>query len=164
MCTIIDANVTFEVFGKRQTEAGVQFRRWLDSGRGSLVVGGKNLQELAKNRSFTRWFEEERRLGGRRVRQIRNEIISERQESLVGDGLLTSDDGHVLALAVVSGARLLYSNDRRLKNDFLNVGIIQEPEGKVYTTQHGKKHCGDYTAEHKELLQTENLCGGVRPD
>ena len=157
MCAIIDANVTFEVFGRKQTEAGVRFRNWLDSGRGILVVGGRNLEELAKNRNFERWFREERRQGGR-VRQTRNEIISERQQALVRDGLPTSDDEHVLALALVSGARLLYSNDRRLKNDFLNTRIIQEPGGKVYTTQQGRRHFTKFTNEHEALLRTENLC------
>ena len=157
MCAIIDANVTFEVFGRKQTEAGAQFRNWLDGGRGRLVVGGKNLEELSKNRNFERWFREERRRGGR-VRQTRNEIISDRQQALVRDGLPTSDDEHVLALALVSGARLLYSNDRRLKNDFLNAEIIQEPGGKVYTTQRGRRHVTYFTNEHEELLRTENLC------
>ena len=119
MCAIIDANVTFEVFGTKRTEAGVRFRDWLDGGRGRLVVGGRNLEELTRNRNFERWFREERRRGGR-VRQTRNEIISERQQALVRDGLPTSDDEHVLALALVSGARLLYSNDRRLKGGSQN--------------------------------------------
>ena len=159
MCAIIDANVTFEVFGRKRTEAGVQFRDWLDSGRGSLVVGGKNLEELSKNGNFERWFREQRRRGGQgRIRQTRKEAISERQRVLVGDRLPTSDDAHVLALALVSGARLLYSNDRRLKNDFLNTEIIQEPGGKVYTTQRGRRHVTDFTNEHEELLRTENLC------
>lgn len=163
MCAIIDANVTFEVFGTKQTEAGVRFRNWLDGGRGRLVVGGRNLEELTRNRNFERWFREERRRGGR-VRQARNEIISERQQALVRDGLPTSDDEHVLALAQVSGARLLYSNDRRLKNDFLNAAIIREPGGKVYTTQRGRRHVTHFTNEHEELLRTENLCGDVPPD
>lgn len=163
MCAIIDANVTFEVFGRKQTEAGVQFRNWLDGDRGRLVVGGKNLKELRRNGNFRRWFTEERRRGSR-VRQIKKEIISERKKALIRDKLLTSDDEHVVALALVSGARLLYSNDRRLKNDFWNIKIIQKPEGKIYTTQHGSKHCGNFTDEHKELLQTENLCGDGPPD
>ena len=163
MCAIIDANVTFEVFGRKQTEAGVQFRKWLDGDRGRLVVGGKNLKELRKNGNFKRWFTEERRRGGR-VRQIKKEIISERKKALVRDRLLTSNDEHVVALALVSGARLLYSNDRRLKNDFSNIKIIQKPEGKIYTTQYGKKHCGNFTDEHEELLRTENLCGDIPPD
>ena len=164
MCAIIDANVTFEVFGTKRTEAGVRFRDWLDGGRGRLVVGGRNLEELTRNRNFERWFREERRRGGGRVRQTRNKIISERQQALVRDGLPTSDDEHVLALALVSGARLLYSNDRRLKNDFLNAEIIREPGGKVYTTQHGGRHITRFTDEHEELLRTENLCGDVPPD
>ena len=160
MCAIIDANVTFEVFGGKQTEAGVRFRHWLDGVRGKLVVGGKNLEELAQNGNFRRWFVEERRLGGQRVQQIRNEVITERQQALVRDGLPTSNDEHVLALALVSGARLLYSNDRQLKNDFLNAGIVREPEGRVYTTQDGAR----FTGEHEELLQAENLCGGAPLD
>ena len=163
MCAIIDANVTFEVFGRKRTEAGKRFRDWLDGNQGRLVVGGKNLEELAKNGNFARWFGEERRRGGR-VRQTRNKIISERQQALVRDGLPTSDDEHVLALALVSGARLLYSNDRRLKNDFLNVAIIRDPAGKVYTTHHGGRRITHFTDEHEELLRTENLCGGVLPD
>ena len=164
MCAIIDANVTFEVFGTKRTEAGVRFRDWLDGGRGRLVVGGRNLEELTRNRNFERWFREERRRGGGRVRQTRNEIISERQQALVRDGLPTSDDEHVLALALVSGARFLYTNDRKLKNDFLNAEIIREPEGKVYTTHHGGRRITRFTNEHEELLRTENLCGDVPPD
>lgn len=48
MCAIVDASAVFEVFGRRQTEAGRQFRDWLDSGRGQLVVGGKVLEELTQ--------------------------------------------------------------------------------------------------------------------
>lgn len=159
MCAIIDANVTFEVFGSKQTEAGIHFRKWLDSGRGKLVVGGKNLSELTKNGNFIRWLAEARRLGGR-VRQIRNETISERQEALVRDGLRKSNDEHVLALALVSGARLLHSNDRKLKNEFRNVETISRPEGKIFTTQGSR----NFTAEHRELLQNRNLCGGGKQD
>ena len=158
MCAIVDANVTFEVFGRKQTEAGVEFRSWLDSDRGSLVVGGKNLEELERNGNFIRWFSEARRLEGR-VRQIKRKIMSERQQVLVQGGLLKSDDEHVLALALVSGARLLYTNDGDLKDDFRNPDIISDPEGKVYTTQEGK----EFGVEHRELLEAGNLCGEANP-
>ena len=162
MCAIIDANVTFEVFGGKRTEAGVQFRSWLDGDRGRLVVGGKNLKELKKNRNFERWFREERRRGNR-VRQIRDEIIGKREQALGRNGRLRSNDKHVLALALVSGARLLYSNDRNLKVDFLNAEVIRKPQGKVYTTRRGRKYSKDFTDEHKDLLQTENLCRAPGP-
>lgn len=45
---------------------------------------------------------------------------------------LRSNDEHVLALALVSGARLLVAHDRRLRRDFRNPSIISGPRGNVY--------------------------------
>lgn len=157
MCAIVDANVTFEVFGRKRTEAGGKFRDWLDDGRGTLVAGGRNLDELARNGNFRRWFLEARRLTGR-VRQVGRKQIEARQDELRRSGPFRSDDQHVLALALVSGARLLYSNDRRLNDDFSDSGIIRRPRGRVYTTLES----GSFTSEHQELLEAKNLCGGAR--
>ncbi len=157
MCAILDANVTFEVFGKKQTDAGRKFRDWLDGDRGRLVVGGKNLAELAHNGNFQRWFQEARRLTGS-VRQAGRAQIVAQDDELRRGGLLRSDDEHVLALALVSGARLLYSNDGDLKDDFSNSDIIRGPSGKVYTTRESK----NFTSEHQQLLEAKNLCTGFR--
>ena len=153
MCAIIDASVTFEVFGQRQTKAGTEFRGWLDNNRGKLVVGGKNLTELQKNSSFSRWFLEARRLEGK-VQQIKNTEISEVQLEIVQRNPLKSDDEHVLALATVSGARLLYTNDKDLQRDFGNPKIISSPYGKIYTTLISKT----FSPGHRDLLEEENLC------
>ena len=156
MCSIVDADVVYQLVGPKQTEPGRKFRQWLDGGRGELVVGGKNTRELTHNKNFERWFLEGRRLG-RRVRQIREYMIKEAEEQL--SGRIRSNDRHVLALALVSGARLLFTDDRRLTNDFVNTEVISEPAGKVYTTR------GDlqrrFTAEHQRLLKSDNLCGSA---
>ena len=154
MCAIVDANVTFEVFGRKQTEAGTTFRRWLEGDRGTLVVGGRNLDELAHNGNFGRWFREARRSTDR-VRQVDRASIETQEQRLRRAGGLKSDDEHVLALALASGARLLYTNDRALQDDFANGRIIQRPKGRVYATQGS----GSLTSEHRELLDTEGLCG-----
>ena len=154
MCAIVDANVTFEVFGRKQTEAGTRFRRWLDGDRGTLVVAGRNLEELAHNGNFGRWFQEARRSTGR-VRQVDRASIEIQEQRLRRTGGLKSDDEHVVALALASGARLLYTNDRALQDDFANGRIIQRPKGRVYATQGS----GNLTSEHRELLDTEDLCG-----
>lgn len=159
MCAIVDANVTFEVFGKKQTEAGKKFREWLDGDRGKLVVGGRNLTELAHNGNFRRWFQEARRLTGR-VQQIGRAQIEVQEDDLRRRGLFKSNDEHVLALALVSGARLLYSDDGDLNDDFLNPGIIPSPGGRVYTTPESES--GSFTPGHRELLETKNLCGAPR--
>ena len=159
MCAIVDANVTFEVFGRKQTDAGTKFRDWLEGNHGQLVVGGKNLTELAHNRNFRRWFLEARRSTGR-VRQVGGAEIDVQEEELRQNATFKSNDEHVLALALASGARLLYSNDGALKDDFSNASLVRRPKGKVYTTQES----GSFTPEHRELLETKNLCSdsGIR--
>jgi hypothetical protein len=49
-----------------------------------------------------------------------------------------SNDPHVLALAVASGARTLVTSDGDLTTDFRNPKIIHGPRGSVY--QHPAKH------------------------
>ena len=154
MCAIVDASAVFEVFGRRQTEAGRQFRDWLDSGRGQLVVGGKVLEELTQNGNFNRWFLEARRSGGS-VRQLPAETVLE-QETHIDRGLMRSNDQHVVALALVSGARLLYANDKLLQHDFTNRQVVSGVEGRIYTSRPD----GRFTDHHQALLQTPNLCGG----
>ena len=46
-----------------------------------------------------------------------------------------SDDPHILALSSVSGARLLYSNDDALQQDFTNSDLLNNPRGRVYSTR-----------------------------
>ena len=65
-----------------------------------------------------------------------------------------SDDAHVLALAKVSGARLLFTNDQALQNDFGNRGIVSGTRGKVYTTL---KH-QEIRRSHRDLLRRTDLC------
>ena len=55
MCAIIDADVVHEAFGDKRTEAGTEFRKWVDRGESQLVLGGKLLEELDENSTFKRW-------------------------------------------------------------------------------------------------------------
>ena len=43
-----------------------------------------------------------------------------------------SDDEHILAVARLSGSRLLYSHDGDLHKDFKNTDIVPKPRGRVY--------------------------------
>ena len=65
-----------------------------------------------------------------------------------------SNDQHVLALALVSGARLLYTNDAALIADFKNRQIVANPRGKVYTTAENS----EVTNAHRRLLGDRTLC------
>ena len=152
MCGIVDANVANEVFGDDRPPAGVRFFDWLASPRGQLVVGGDLLRELGRNRGFVRWLGAATRVG--RARSIPNEAVNARADEVRRGDTCRSDDEHVLALALVSGARLLYTNDAALIVDFKNREIVANPRGKVYTTAENK----EVTNAHRRLLGDRTLC------
>ena len=152
MCGIVDANVANEVFGDERPPAGERFFDWLASPRGQLVVGGELLRELGQNRRFMRWLGKAIQYG--RARRMADEDIEARTDALRRSEVCKSDDEHVLALAVASGARLLFTNDSLLMDDFRNPDIVPGPRGRIYTTRERK----DVRPAHKKLLGMKNLC------
>ena len=152
MCAIVDANVAYEVFGSDRPPAGKRFFDWLSSPRGQLVVGGKLREELARNRRFVQWLRSALRNG--RARSVTDEAVDDHATELRREGVCKSNDLHVLALALESGARLLYTNDTALIDDFGNREVIARPRGKVYTTTRN----ADVTDTHRRLLAARDLC------
>ena len=151
MCAIVDVNVSHEVFGDNRPEAGMKFFERLDSGLLRLVVSRKLLAEL--NYVKARQWIQQGILAGR-IRQEASGPVDGREEELGREGRCRSNDIHVIALAQISGARLLYSNDRALHEDFGNKLLIDRPRGKVYSTNERK----DFTGGHAGLLNNRNLC------
>ena len=154
MCAIVDANVTSEVFGPNLPPAGKGFFDWLNTGGGRLVVGGKLSQELSKSSAGYRKWAQQAQLAGR-VRVKDNTEVNERMARLQGESAYKSDDPHVLALAQVSGARLLYSNDNDLQQDFKDKRFIDNPGGSVYSTLKTKKLTQSRKAQ---LVERKELC------
>ena len=115
VCAIIDANVSHEVFGRNRPGAGVRFFKWLMSPRGRLVAGGKLLEELAKTPYLD--FALQLQSTGK-LRNVDKRAVDGCADHLRATGACRSNDPHVIALAQVSGARLLYSNDQALHQDF----------------------------------------------
>lgn len=151
MCAIIDANVRHEVFGDNQSPAGKFFLDWLlDKGGARLAVGGKLWVELNSHGKFQRLFAEL----SRRAKVVKYDDDSINAEAALIDVVCRSDDPHILALARVSGARLLYSNDVDLQIDFKNHRIINDPRGRIYTTLKNN----DITRAHRDLLNRKDLC------
>lgn len=151
MCAIIDNDVVKEAFGDKLTPAGQAFRKSVDRGQVLLVVGGKLLDELDQNSKFRLW----------RNRAVQNgkAFIEKRTKVDLRTGQLrkgrscVSNDEHVIALAQVTGARLLFSNDKPLRKDFKNKRLIDHPRGKIYSTNDSK----DFTKDHRNLLG-DRLC------
>ena len=152
MCAILDAGVVHEVFGSNRPPAGEKFFDWINEGHGRLVLGGKLLVEL--NRTAAReWARQALNAG--LIRSVSTDKVNARADTLQSEGSCRSDDPHVIALAQVSAARLLYSNDNKLQRDFKNKTLIDGPRGKVYST--GKHQ--SFENSHKRLLRRKDLCG-----
>ena len=130
MCAIIDANVAHEAFGQNPPPAGTGFRRWVE-GKGRLVWGGKLRMELSRDRNFRQWAQSAVLSG--KLRSERDDDVNQRTEEMERQRAYESDDPHILALAHISGARLLYSNDQPLHRDFKNPALLDPPRA-IYST------------------------------
>lgn len=151
MCAIVDNNVRSEVFGDTQTEAGKFFLDSLGRNR-QLVVGGKLLQELSEYENFRRWLSVA--LGAGQAKLVDEEEVESETRSLQSQAQCRSNDEHIIALARVSRARLLFTNDLDLQKDFTNYRLISTPRGKIYTTVQSQR----LTPAHKNLLKRTDLC------
>ena len=151
MCAIVDVNVSHEIFGDNRPEAGEKFFKWLDSGSLRLVVSRKLLAELNYGKA-QQWIRQAILAG--KVRQEASGTVDDKEEELRKEGACRANDTHVIALAQISGARLLYSNDKDLHEDFGNKRLIDRPRGKVYSTNEHK----NFTQAHGRLLNNRNLC------
>ena len=143
MCSIVDANVRDQVFGDSPTPAGTFFLKWLNERGGKLIVGGKLLEELSGPQNFQMWLREALLSG--RAKRINDDSVDTKTEAVKRSGICRSNDHHIIALAMIGGARLLFTNDGSLKDDFKqNIHA-----GKIYTTSRG----GTTTSTHHRLLR-----------
>lgn len=105
---------------------------------------------------FRKWTDQAVRYG--RIR-IKNDGDVNARTAELAESALRSDDPHVIALAQVSGARLLYSNDGKLQRDFKDRDLINNPGGSVYSTRENK----NFTRSRKRQLVTRaKLCQSDR--
>lgn len=119
---------------------------WIVNSDGRMVIGGKLLRELERKDTARRFLAQLIR-AGKAVRHSDLQVDREEQE-LVKSRRSKSDDPHVIALALVSGARLLYSEDRDLHEDFKNPDLLSRPRGSIYQNP-----------SHAGLLQHCRTCG-----
>ena len=153
MCAIVDANVVSEIFGSNLPPAGEKFFDWLNQGSGRLIVGGKLLEELGQSSAdFRAWASVA--VGAGKLQIVNKNVVDTKTNHIQSHGICKSNDPHVIALAQVSGARLLYSNDGNLQQDFKNKSLIDKPRGKVYSTNRS----GSFQLSHDRLLKDKNLC------
>jgi hypothetical protein len=130
MCLIVDTNLASQVFGPQPQPDFTPIIDWLTlpTRNGILAVGGQLRNEL-DNISCARRFIKTLNQAGR-ARIFPDQAIED-AAGLIAKACI-SDDAHVIALARISGARILCSHDTDLHEDFTNPAIINSPRGRVY--------------------------------
>ena len=153
MCVILDNSARDNVFSRRRgTPVGRQLLEWLDEFRTSLVVGGKLYDELAGSGVFLGWAANAIKDG--RLRVFKRDAVDRETAELAGNWLGESDDEHVIALARVSKARVLYAHDSDLRDDFRNPALISNPRGRLYPLDESSAA----TRRRRALLNRTDLC------
>jgi hypothetical protein len=138
MCLIVDANLASLVFGENPNDDFRPIIDWLNQKNGKFVLGGHLAVEYNRIANLRSHIIELWRKGIARI--IPSGPINE-EEKRIADSC-RSDDPHIIALARVSGARILCSLDKTLHKDFRNPKLIDDYRGHIYQN-----------AEHEHLLR-----------
>ena len=137
MCLILDTNM-YGPFLSHDNEDMLPVRDWIERKNGKIAYSGmgKMKIELEKSPNVRSRFEQYSRAG--KLKTFPIEVVEQQRERLPS---LRSDDPDIIALAQVSGVKLLVSNDENLHADFKAIA-----RGKIYQT-----------SAHKRLLRND-LC------
>jgi hypothetical protein len=127
---IVDANVCAELVEEGRTPEGKLWLNYIQKRKICLCHGGRLSRELAENARFRRLLVAFARDG--RARSFPDDHVDAEVEFLLRADVCESDDPHVLAVARVSTARVLFSRDKKLHSDFTNKKIVPPPPGKIF--------------------------------
>ena len=136
MCIIIDRNKHGQFLREQPTEDMQPVFDWISKRGGKLVysTGGIFTKEFF-GKARTR-MEDYRQAG--KAKLIPYQEVEEKLNNLDRD-LLKSDDPHIIALALASGVRVLYTEDADLIEDFTNYRIMGAGNrGKIYSSARNK--------------------------
>jgi hypothetical protein len=144
MCLIVDANTGSDI--ANSSLDAIPIIEWLENGSGTIAIGGHLSTELSQHQRLWRKLAEYTRSGACKVYPA---IKIEEQYLQIKRQQITSNDIHILALARVSGCRLLFSRDQALSEDFRNRRIIPKRNGQAGRIYRDKR-------DHSLLYQCPN--------
>lgn len=145
MCIIIDASVAAITFSNSPHPNAAPVINWIEERDGKFVFGGQLANELYAIKKVRRYLREAMRKGN--AIQFPNDVVSNEQAIVERFGICRSNDEHVIALARISGARVLFSDDQLLGQDFNDKRLISKTRGKLYKRP-----------EHANLLRHTYSC------
>lgn len=145
-CLIVDTNI-LHWFTDTSEEIPRVVIGLLQRQRGKLYIGGGLKTEIP--RKYRQWYNVGVRAGW--IVNVPDDEVDQETAFLSGHHTLESDDPHVVALARVSGARVLVSCDGDLRDDFRDRNLISQPSGKLLPFKADKTRV-------RRFLQQRGLC------
>ncbi len=142
MCVIVDTN-TFHKFRKRNNEDMEPLWTWLERRGGKIAYSDTEKLEKEWNRAGMQDLREQLIQAGK-LKKVPPQNVEEKASELTG--MISSDDEHIVALALVAGVKVLVSyreGDSDLFDDFRDKNLVG---GRVYTRK-----------THTHLL-TKDMC------
>ena len=135
MCLILDADKYSDFLNPNNSDLQ-PVRDWIQNKGGKLVYSPtkKLKEELGRHKRMKSRFLLYAQAG--RVREVERDKVDHMEAGLTG---LSSNDSHIVALALVAEVKLLVSGDTDLHDDFKNI-----VRGKVYQNP-----------RHKNLLRQD---------
>lgn len=127
MCIILDANCLglFVSADGSMAPVSTYFIR-----NGSIAIGGSKLKaEYRNNKKFVSFLAELMKKG--QVHKINDSAVDDLEGIIATRPDAKSDDPHILAIAVLSNARVLISHDQPLHQDFTSTNFFT-PKGRIY--------------------------------
>lgn len=128
MCvrTILDASAFRHLCSETKNSAGDQLRKWIDRGDGVVAYSShaeyvKELNAYKEARDLIFGFVD----NGKTIDVDPTEVEAA-LSGITDNPHRKSDDPHILALALASKATVLFSCDKKLRNDFANVKVIRK--------------------------------------
>ena len=140
MCIIVDNDVGPTFFKSQQGELYFPALEWIRKKGGKLVMGAQLWEEYQdRRRAETRRANVVRELERAGQAFFYSKAMTQAEEVKV-TSKCKSDDPHIIALARVSGARVLCTKDKKLKDDFKNLALVNSPGGHIYETAADSEH------------------------
>jgi hypothetical protein len=138
VCVIVDTCVVHEVLpgsiekGAHPNDPYRPLRRDIANGVTPIVFGGRLADEYSGCSQIVKNIIQELSRAGKALK-VDATVINAEAQTLRASGLCRSDDPHVLALAKVSGARLVCTIDGALREDVCDKNILRKPRGKLWS-------------------------------
>ncbi|MBF0541786.1 MAG: hypothetical protein HQK91_10100 [Nitrospirae bacterium] len=111
MCVVIDINVFPHVFIEKLNEY-TPLKKWITIGNGKLVYGGtKYINELRQMSKYRKFLIRLRK--ARRLVEVDCLKVDNQEKLLIDKNLNDFDDPHIIAIIIVSGCKLICTDDKR---------------------------------------------------